>query len=298
MSSQEHVASAPVRAGAPASSAPAAPSAPAPSRHARKFRGALVALVAIAAAAVAAAVLLGATSHRSASSLSGWSSWQPPDGGIQGAQEIADFIAPYYRASAADQLAVVTTMNLNDPSNPLQLVIPTQGGQGSQAGASALQALPPQTTIAYNLCGVGSDNCAIGVGTPSSARLLLLRREALELALYTFKYISGIQTVVAVLPPGHTVQSCTGICPKPHTKASEKSVDFALAFDRHELQPWLERPLRDILPEALPPTVSQMPSAPEAELVSVITAHGLFQEQVERAQDGGTLIVLNPLPPQ
>jgi hypothetical protein len=41
-----------------------------------------------------------------------------------------------------------------------------------------------------------------------------------------------------------------------------------------------------------------MPNAPEAELVSVITAHGLFQEHTEQAQDGSNLLVLNPLPPQ
>ena len=57
-------------------------------------------------------------------------------------------------------------------------------------------------TIAYNLCGIGGKNCAIGIGTPSSARLLLLRREALELALYTFKYVHGVENVVAILPPG------------------------------------------------------------------------------------------------
>ena len=58
-------------------------------------------------------------------------------------------------------------------------------------------------TIAYNLCGVGGKDCAIGAGTPSNSRLLLLRREALELALYTFKYIRGTQNVLTILPPGH-----------------------------------------------------------------------------------------------
>jgi hypothetical protein len=121
----------------------------------------------------------------------------------------------------------------------------------------------------------------------------------LELALYTFKYISGTHTVVAILPPGHTTQtSCTGICPKPHTPSSTKPLNIALAFDSKELQPWLDRPLRETLPEQLPPSVAQMPNAPEAELVSVITAHGLFQEHTEQAQDGSNLLVLNPLPPQ
>jgi hypothetical protein len=145
---------------------------------------------------------------------------------------------------------------------------------------------------------VGGRNCTIGVGQPSAARLLLLKREALELALYTFKYISGVQTVVAVLPPGHTVVGCTGICAKPQSKPVVRPVDLAVAFDRTELGPYLAQPLRTTLPEELPPTVAQMPSVPEAPLVSVLAAHGLFNEQTQQGQDGSTVMTLSPQPPQ
>ncbi len=97
---------------------------------------------------------------------------------------------------------------------------------------------------------------------------------------------------MAILPPGRA--GCVGICPKPPDNSGTTKVDLALAFDHSELQPWLDRPLRMALPEALPPTVSQMESAPEAELVSVITAHGLFQEHQEAAQDGGSVVLLSP----
>jgi hypothetical protein len=263
------------------------------SPHSGKFRSAIFLLVAVGAAAIVLALVLSASGGSGAKQSGTWSSWQPTDKGMSGAQEIADYLSPYYRASSADQLAVVTAMNLNDPSNPMHIVLSSSSSQGG------VQALPAQGTVAYNLCGLNSQDCSIGVGQPSSNRLLLLRREALELALYTFKYISGTQTVVAILPPGHTTQtSCTGICPKPHTPSSTKPLNIALAFDSKELQPWLDRPLRETLPEQLPPSVAQMPNAPEAELVSVITAHGLFQEHTEQAQDGSNLLVLNPLPPQ
>jgi hypothetical protein len=127
---------------------------------------------------------------------------------------------------------------------------------------------------------------------------LLLRREALELALYTFEYIGGISTIVAILPPGHTVQGCTGICAKPRQTPTVKPLDIAVAFDRSELQPWLNTPIRATLPELLPPTVGQMATAPEAQLVSIITAHGLFSEHSEQAQDGSTVLVLTPMRPQ
>jgi hypothetical protein len=242
------------------------------------------------------AVSLGTIGKNHRKSTGQWSAWQPQDDGLQGAQEIADFVSPYYRASPAYQLAVVTAMNLADPSNPLEVVVPSSNAPGGVA------ALPPKSTIAYNLCGLGSKDCSIGVGTPSSDRLLLLRREALELALYTFKYLGGVHTVMAILPPGHT-QSSSRLSAKPPTGSqvssnNTKPVDLALAFDRKELQPWLDRPLRDTLPEPLPPGVQEMSRAPEAELVSVITAHGLFTERTEQAQDGSTLLVLSPQSPQ
>ncbi len=266
------------------------------SPYAQKFRGAIALLLALAIASLVVAVALSAFGKSKPTSTGDWSAWRPQDSGLQGAQEIADFVSPYYRATPAYQLAVVTVMNLSDPTNPLRVVIPSTNSPGGVA------ALAPKSTIAYNLCGLGSKDCSIGVGTPSGDRLLLLRREALELALYTFKYISGVHTVVAILPPGHT-QSSSRLSAKPPTGSqvssnNTKSVDLALAFDRKELQPWLDRPLRDTLPEPLPPSVQEMPNAPEAELVSVITAHGLFSERTEQAQDGSNLIVLSPQSPQ
>jgi hypothetical protein len=252
-----------------------------------RFRIGVIALGVLAVAALGTAAGL-SISGRISSSGGGWSEWSPPDGGLTGAQEIADYLAPYYRATPGEQLAVVTTVNLNDSTHPVEVVVPASTG--------SLIPLPASSTIVYNLCGEGSTDCSIGVGRPSAARLLLLRREALELALYTFKYISGTQTVVAVLPPGRT--TCTGICPKPPSLTKPTKVEIALAFDKAELQPWLDHPLRTTLPEALPPTVSQMESAPEAELVSIITAHGLFGEHEEQSQDGSTVFVLSPMAPQ
>jgi hypothetical protein len=261
-------------------------------RHMSRFRWAIAVLFLLAAGSLAAAVAL--SSPRSARTPGGndWSTWRPTDGGLTGAQEIADYIAPYYRATPGDQLAVVTVVNLNNPASPVEVVLPGSGASGS------LLPLPASSTIVYNLCGVGGSNCSIGVGRPSSARLLLLRREALELALYTFKYIGGIQAVVAILPPGHTVAGCTGICKTPQTKPVVRQLDLAVAFDRAELQPYLDAPLRTTLPGDIPPSVSQMPNASEAPLVSVITAHGLFAEKTQQGQDGSTVITLSPLPPQ
>ncbi len=264
---------------------------PAAVPHLRRFRLGIVALAVIGLVALGVALGL-ATGGRATPARGDWSSWQPTDQGLAGAQEIADYVAPYYRASPSTQLAVVTAVNLNDPKRPIEVAVPASGSKGS------LVPLPANSTIVYNLCGVGGQNCSIGVGHPSSARLLLLKREALELALYTFKYISGANYVVALLPPGRTPAGCTGICPHPHTAAKFTASNLGLVFLNSELQPWLTRPLSFIFPEVLPPTVSQMPTSSEAELVSILTAHGLFQAHVEQGQDGSSVVLLTPTPPQ
>ncbi len=277
------------------------------SPHAGKFRAALALLIGLAIGAVAVAVVI-LTSGSHTGSSAPWSAWKPSDSGKLGASEIADHIAPLYRISGTNQLAVVTVTNLGNSSSAAAASVAGTGPGGS--GPTGLQiAVRPDPsssslslltghTIAYNLCGVGSANCSIGVGTPSTDRLLLLRREALELALYTFKYISGTANVVAILPPGHTTQSCTGLCPKPNQRATTKPLNIALLFLHDELRPWLSQPLAATLPEPFPPTVDQVATAPESSLVEQITARGLFTENVEQAQDGSNLIVLNPLPPQ
>src|ERR1700733_8834554 len=72
----------------------------------RRFRWAIVGLIALGVCSIAGAVALSSSSRRvTASSASGWAAWRPPDSGLAGAQEIADFIAPLYRATPADQLS-------------------------------------------------------------------------------------------------------------------------------------------------------------------------------------------------
>jgi hypothetical protein len=284
------------------------------SPHSGRFRTVTAVLVALGIGAIVVAVSVAVGGRQSAPAGARWSQWKPPDGGTQGAQDIANFVAPFYRIDSVNQLALVTVVNLESAAAASAQAQAAANGTASSSAASGLQvAVRPSptssqvsllsgNTIAYNLCGIGGKDCAIGVGKPSTNRLLLLRREALELALYTFRYIGDTQNVVAILPPGHTEQTAT-LSKKPPssksgTQTSTKPVDIAVLFVRQELSPLLKHPLSQILPEQVPPTVAQMPKAPEAGLVDQITARGLFSEQLQQAQDGSNLIVLNPLPPQ
>jgi hypothetical protein len=283
------------------------------SPHASRFRGVTAILVGLAVGALVVAGAIAVQGRSTPRSSAKWSLFVPTDSGPLGARDIADFVAPFYRISSVDQLAVVTVVNLE--SSAAAAAAQQQaatGGTTSSTTSTGLQVavrpsptssrvgLLPGNTIAYNLCGIGGKDCAIGIGSPSTNRLLLLRREALELALYTFKYIPNTTNVVAILPPGHTAQTSalTKKLPTSTSSTSTKPVDVAVLLQRQEIQPLLSHPLADILPEQTPPTVAQMPNAPEAGLVDQLTARGLFSEQLQTAQDGSSLIVLNPLPPQ
>jgi hypothetical protein len=284
------------------------------SPHAGRFRTITALLVALGIGAIIVTVAVAVGGRQTAPAGAKWSAWQPTEGGTLGARDIADFVAPFYRIDSTHQLTVVTVVNLESAAAAAAAQQAAANGTTSNTVASGLQvAVRPSptssqvsllngNTIAYDLCGQQSPNCAIGVGKPSTDRLLLLRREALELALYTFKYIGGTQNVVAILPPGHTEQSTPRLSKKPPspkaTKVTTKPVDIAVLFVRQELSPLLTQPLDRILTEPTPPTVAQMRHAPEAGLVEQLTARALFSEQLQQAQDGSSLIVLNPLPPQ
>ncbi len=280
---------------------------PLASPHSQKFRAAMAMLIGVAIGAIVIAVTTLASGVNGGTTAK-WSSWAPADSGALGAREIADHIAPFYRISAVDQLAVVTVVNTNNASAASATTTSTPTSSGLQIAvradpSSSAISLLSGKTIAYNLCGVGGSGCSIGAGTPSPDRLLLLRREALELALYTFKYIGGADNVVAILPPGRTGQpsTLTRKPPSPHASSTTKPVDIAVLFVRGELAPWLSQPLSNTFPEQFPPTASQLSlwrQTPEAGLVDQITARGLFSEHLVQAQDGSNLIELDPLPPQ
>ncbi len=264
--------------------------------HARGFRAVLVVLTLIALAAVAVAIVVGLRgNNRDGTVAAGvWSSWAPSGTGNEGVSEIADFIAPYYRLGASQQLDVVTPIKVAQATaagtttgNGLTVAVNVSG---SSVSSSSNLDLLNGLTIAYNVCGLGPSDCELA-GTASTTRVLLLRREALELALYTLKYISGSQNVLAVLPPGHT---------KATSKTAASKVTVAVLFDRAELKPWLDMPLAKTL-AASPPSQSELPlwsQSDEAGLVDELTGHGLFSSQMEAQQEGGKLMVLTPLPTQ
>jgi hypothetical protein len=162
-----------------------------------------------------------------------WSSWQPAASSTSSRLlEIAEHIGQSYRLPSGDQLTAVQLGG-------------SQGGQSNVQGIAVLNKGAPEKvdaqydqddTAFYILCGAGK-SCSIAEGKPSVARGTVLRREALELALYTLEYAHPIDNVLVFFPPN----------------PGEKSLSSTLLFHRDDLSTRLKRPLRATLPQVKPP---------------------------------------------
>jgi hypothetical protein len=132
------------------------------------------------------------------------------------------------------------------------------------------------------LCGFGT-SCAIAEGKPSVQRYDLLRREALELALYTFKYNSGIQSVLAYMPPAK------------NQSASGQATPSMIFLRRSDVKQALDEPLRTTLP---PPKANLKPgqmSAAELARVRRYTDSHVFNFNFQQLADGTAIVVLDPI---
>jgi hypothetical protein len=141
--------------------------------------------------------------------------------------------------------------------------------------------LDNKNVVLYRMCGLGKD-CSIKEGKPSTERGMLLRREALELALYTFNYVADIDAVTVLMPPAID----------PRTK---KLSHIALFFRPNDVQPALQSPLTDTLPGPTP-TVKTLKRSANLPVIRSITAPLQFDFSItqDNANNRGYL-VLDPL---
>lgn len=240
-----------------------------PSEYAPRFQfmtGALVAVGIAALVGITIAIVGIPPKHEGPA----WSSWKPTSGGLQGATEIASHIAGAYRDQGR-QLVKVDANDISYKGIPLLVAMRKSAEEGG-----AIQ-VHDEKGVLYQMCGLGV-NCQIDSGKPSKERMLLLRREGLELALYSFRYLKDVKQVVVLIPatPG-------------------KAQTIALYFSRDELRPELDRPLTSsLLPTA--PTTKTVTLSPDARLVDQTTNPYLFSLMGSSFNDRGYL-VLDPYSP-
>jgi hypothetical protein len=143
-----------------------------------------------------------------------WSTFKPSGGSsLAMERQIATQVSSEYKESTDSRLVSVFP-------GPLQATQYVQGSSGTQSvevPISLIAVQPdlstgkheqgdysfyhPDTTVGYAMCGLGAtqQNCSVlsATGSPGG----LLRREALELALYTLKYVPNTNAVVVYMPP-------------------------------------------------------------------------------------------------
>jgi hypothetical protein len=200
-----------------------------------------------------------------------WSSYKPEGEGLARATSIANFVAKDYR-SGNTQVAVVEAQPPVVQQTPID-VIAVAREQIQEVGGGFITVQRADRSLFYVMCGFGQ---ACGLGTGTDASQSLLRREALELSLYTFKYMESIESVVTLLPP----------------RGEETR---AIYLRRQAFKNALERPLNRTLMSTPPHTSA---SIMDAGLVDKLTAHREFPAYFQRVSNGSVMLRLGGPPPQ
>jgi hypothetical protein len=130
-------------------------------------------------------------------------------------------------------------------------------------------------TRMYTLCGLGK-NCSIEGGTPSATRGRLVRREALEAALYTFKFVPAVDSIIAFMPP-----------------APGATTTSVLFLEKSALSEQLKQPLSRTLPLATPP-LPDAEDLQEAATIDKLTLKRIFSYELTALQTGGAALILDP----
>jgi hypothetical protein len=243
--------------------------------HRGKFRVAFIALGAILVAAIVGLVVVLAK-PTSEEAVAGWSDWHPTDGSdVDQAQEIADFVSANYRLGDGRQLVTVQAEEPEVQSIPIDFIAIRSTPAGTVYPDNQIPIFRDAKSkgIQYLLCGLG-EACAIPSGEPSVSRQRLLRREALELALYTFRYIDDKDYVVVFIPP------------KPGDRPT-----YILFFERHEFDQQLDVPLRQTLPDPLALTVGGITPV-ESGVIDRLTNPHFFAFSYSQLQNQQVVLVL------
>ena len=205
-----------------------------------------------------------------------WSAWKPNGGGLGGVRQIADHVAPGYRLPGGNQLVDVIAKSPSFSPNGTQSVdLHYLALRGPKGKVDNIFPISSSNSVVLSMCGLGT-NCSISTGTPSIARGRLVRREILELALYTFKYVGGIQNVVAFMPPQPGAQ--------PQYVVYLRKADFKTA-------------LHDPLDQTLGPKTPLPNTIPahEVRTIDAATEPRTFQFGISQTQLGDWALVLKPL---
>jgi len=195
-----------------------------------------------------------------------WSFFKPSaDSEALRIRQIARFVGDRYQTNDGQQIARVLGGPPAVQDAPVTHFLIRDAGKQQSVGAGK--------AIMYILCGAGSD-CALPLEASSTAHDRLVRREALELALYTMRY-NDVDPVAVLLPPD------------PQGNPGD-----AVLFRRDELKSLLDKPLSQSLPTGKAPNALGMDDL-EAATVDYLTLTKSYDYDFLSASDGTARMVLN-----
>jgi hypothetical protein len=260
----------------PESAATVEPADHGPSEFRNRFGFIVGALGGVVLAAAAIALIV-ATSGGSPNEglYKNWSKWKPQETTLTaGPAEIATHVASQYKQDDGAQLVNVT-------GGPLQV----QGIQPDDVLVQSQDAIHQLTghAVMYTLSGLGKRG-SIASGKPSQERHRLVRREALELALYSFRYLPDVDMVVALLPPPKPAEG------EDPAQAEAKNPPQAIFYRPGDLKSQLSVPLGATVP-AKAPLAKQITKA-EATTIDSLTLSNLFLADFTQTLDRRVHFVL------
>jgi hypothetical protein len=240
---------------------------------ARRFSVAYLALAALLGVAIGTLVVL--VERPAPTPPPPWSPWQPNEASrVARQQQIASHVGSQYHLNGGKRLVRVVVRDPDASPNPIRDVAVARNLDPKQQ-SDVLGVVDSTKTAMYILCGDGP-KCAIKEGEPSRARGAVLRREALELALYSFRYLDNTDSVVAFFPP-----------------QKGQDLNHVYFFAKNDLKDQLDAPLR----LTLPPSKLHVPGslAPhERRTVDALTVPRQFRFALRRERGGANVLVLAP----
>jgi len=261
------------RPGAAAAERPPPPSLQSADSHRTRFR-IVYALLALAVTASLVGVVVFALN--SVDPAPKWSSWKPSGGGLGAAQQIAARVSGTYHLRGGTQLVDVFPSAPSFSADKKTVPISFVALRGARGQIDEIHGVSPTSSVWYSLCGLGPP-CSIPTGTPSLNRGALVRREILELALYTFKYVEGVKHVVAFMPPRNA-----------------KSSPVVVYLQKGDVENQLKRPLTSTLPAKVP--FPDTLTARDLETIDATTKPHLFSiYDIAHTQQGAWVLALAPI---
>ena len=207
-----------------------------------------------------------------------WSAWRPASGSAQKmTTEIADHVGSQYLLShSGSQLVAIIPGPPELTQDTTVAKVSTIAIRSSPTSSTFSRIISTSGNLQEQFCGLGA-SCSIGGGKATASRERLLRREALEVALYTFKFVPSVNAVIAYMPP------------PPGQAAST-----LLYLERSNLSQELSKPIRRTLPLTMPPLPTVADPKEITHAIDALTLPVEYGFQYEALTGGTEAMILTP----